>query len=72
MEANFNSIFEDVRHERSLLSLFSLVEPNVLKQSKLTDLEIEIIKNLALQKVHRQRIMKEHFALDLFEKQFSD
>ena len=72
MEAYFNSIFEDVRHERSLILLLSLVEPTILKQSKFTDYEIEIIKNLALEKLHRQRILKEHIALDLLEKQFFD
>ena len=72
MEAYFNTIFEDVRHERSLILLLSLVEPSILKQSKCTDNEIEIIKNLALEKLHRQRILKEHIAMDLLEKQFSD
>ena len=50
MEQNFNTIFEDVRHERSLFLLLSLAEPNILKQSKFTDKEIEIIKSIALQK----------------------
>ena len=72
MEAYFNTIFEDVRHERSLILLLSLVEPSILKQSKFTDHEIEIIKNLALEKLHRQRILKEHTALDLSEKQIDD
>ena len=36
------------------------------------DLEIEIIKNIALEKLHRQRNLKETIALDLLEKQFSD
>ena len=72
MEAYFNTIFEDVRHERSLILLLSLVEPDILKQSKFTDDEIDIIKNVALGKSHRQRNLKEIIALDLLEKQFSD
>ena len=72
MEAYFNTIFEDVRHERSLILLLSLVEPDNLKQSKFTDHEIDIIKNIALEKLHRQRNLKEIIALDLLEKQFSD
>ena len=72
MEAYFNTIFEDIRHERSLILLLSLIEPNILKQSKFTDHEIDIIKNIALEKLHRQRILKEVFAMDLLEKQFSD
>ena len=73
MEAYFNTFFEDIRHERSLIILLlSLIEPRILKQSKFTDHEIEIIKNLALEKLHRQRILKAHIAMDLLEKQFSD
>ena len=72
MEAYFSTIFENVGHERSLILLLSLVEPTILKQSKFTDHEIEIIKNVAPEKLHRQRILKEHIAMDLLEKQFSD
>ena len=72
MDQYFATIFEDIRHERSLILLLSLVEPDILKQSKFTDHEIEIIKNIALEKLHRQRNLKEIVALDLLEKQFSD
>ena len=72
METYFITIFEDVRHKRSPILLLSLVEPSILKQSKITDHEIEIIKNLFLEKLHRQRIPKEHISMDLLEKQFSD
>ena len=72
MEAHFATIFEDVRYERSPILLLSLVEPSILKQSKFTDHEIEIIINLSLEKLNRQRILKEHIAMDLLEKQFSD
>ena len=72
MEAYFNTIFEDVRYERSLVLLLSLVEPDILRQAKFADHEIDIIKNIALEKLHRQRNLKEVVALDLLEKQFSD
>ena len=72
MEAYFDNIFEDVRHERSLILLLSIVEPDILRQSKYLDHEIEIIKNIALEKLHRQRYLKEIIALELLEKQFSD
>ena len=72
MEAYFKTIFEDIRPERSPILLLSLVEPDILKQSKFTDHEIDIIKNIALEKLHRQRSLKEIIALDLLEKQFSD
>ena len=65
-------MFEDIRYERSLILLLSLVEPDILKQSKFTDHEITIIKDIALDKMHRQRILKEIVAMDLLEKQFSD
>ena len=72
MEAYFNTIFEDVKHERSLILLLSLVEPDILKQSKFNDHQIEIIKKIALEKLHRQRILKEVVAMDLLEKQLDD
>ena len=72
MKGYFNTIFEDVRHERSLIFLLSIVESDIFRQSKLLDHEIEIIKNIALEKLHRQRNFNEIFALELLEKQFSD
>ena len=72
MEQYFNTIFEDIRHERSLILLLSLIEPDILEQSKFLDHEIEIIKNFALEKLHRQRNLKEIVALDLLEKQLSN
>ena len=72
MEAYFNTIFEDVRHERKFILLLGLVEPEILRQSKLLDHEIEIIKNIALEKLHRQRNLEEIIALEILEKQFSD
>ena len=65
-------MFENVRHERSLKLVLSLTDPDILKQSKFTENEIEIIKKLALEKLHRERTLKEHVAKDLLEKQFSD
>ena len=59
MEASFAILFEDVRHERSLILLFSLADhPDILRQSTFTDHEINIIKILALEKLHRQRRLK--------------
>ena len=72
MEAYFATLFEDIRHERSLNLLLSLVEPDILRQSKILDHELEIIRNIALKKLHRQRNLKETFALELLEKQLSD
>ena len=39
---------------------------------KFTDDEINILKNLALEKLHRQKCLLEHFALKMLEKQFYD
>ena len=72
MEEDFATFFEDVRHERSPILLLSLIEPDILKQSKITEHEIDIIKNIALQKMHREGIFKESIALDLLEKHFSN
>ena len=72
MEQYFHTNFEVVRHERSLILVSSLVEPDILRQSKFTDPENDIIKNFDLQKLHRKRTLKESFALDLLERQFSN
>ena len=72
MENYFANLFENIHYERSLILLLSLTDPDILKQSKFTDDEIEIIKSLALEKLYRQRILKEHVAMDLLEKLFSD
>ena len=67
MEQYFSNLFEDVRHERSLTLLLSLTDPDILKQSKFTDDAINTIKNLAVEKLHRQRILKEYHAVSLLE-----
>ena len=67
MEAHFSNLFEDIRYERSLILLLSLTDPDILKQSKFTDDEINIIKNLASEKLYRQRILKEYHAVSLLE-----
>ena len=65
------TMFENVRHDRSLILVLSLTDPNISRQSKFTGDEIEDIKKLTLEKIHRQRILKGHVAMDLMEKQFS-
>ena len=67
MEQYFATMFEDVRRERSLILLLSLTDPDILKQSKITDDEINIIKFLALETLHRPRILKEYHAVSLLE-----
>ena len=62
-------MFEDVRQERFSILIVSLPDPDRLGQSKFTDYEIDVIKNLASGKVHRQRILKEHVAMSLLESQ---
>ena len=67
MENYLLNLIEGVRHERSLILLLSLTDPDILKQSKITDDEINFIKNLALEKLHRQRILKGYHAVSLLE-----
>ena len=67
MEGYFSNLFEDIRHERSMILILSLIYSDILKQSKFTDGEINIIRNLALEKLHRQRILKEYHAVSLLE-----
>ena len=45
MEAYFATMLEDVRHERSSVFLLSLTDPDILRQSKYTDYQIDIEKN---------------------------
>ena len=63
-------MFENARHERSLLLLLSLTDPDILRQSKISDYEIDIFKNLALEKLHRQRFLKGEVAMSLLESKF--
>ena len=52
-------MFEDIRHERSLMLKLSLTDhPDTLKQSKFTDHEVNIGKNLALGKLHGKKVQK--------------
>ena len=67
MEQFFSNLFEDFRHERSLILLLSITDPDIIGQSKLTDDETNVIKKFALEKVHRQECLKEYFALQILE-----
>ena len=69
MEQNFAVMIEDVRDERSLILLLSSTDSDILRQSKFTVHEIDIINNLAAEKLHRQRILKKHVAMSLLESQ---
>ena len=72
MEQYFSNLSEDIRYEKRLIILLSIVEPTVLQQAKFTNDEIDIIRNLALEKLHRQQIMKKYIATQLLEKHFSN
>ena len=67
MEAYFTTIFGKVRHERSLILIILLKDPDILKQANFTDHEVIFLKSLALEKLHRQRILKEEVAIALLE-----
>ena len=67
MEACFSNLFEDARHERSVRLLFSLTNRVIIKQSKFTDDDKNILKNLPLEEIHRQGILKEYVAVSFLE-----
>ena len=69
MEQFFSNLFEEIRYERPPTFLLSLEEPDILKRSKFTNNEVRIIKDIALEKIFRQRNLKEYVAMDLLEKQ---
>ena len=55
MEAYFDNTFKDIRHERPLMLLISLTDPDVIKRNKITYQEKDILKTLALEQLPRQR-----------------
>ena len=59
MEAYFATKFEVVSYERSLILLLSPTDPDILRQGNFTDNEASVFKNFALEKLHRQRKIKE-------------
>ena len=65
----FTTMFLDFRHERSLILLISLTEPDSLTQSKFTDYEINFLENLALGKLQIQRVLKEYAAAELLQQE---
>ena len=67
MEQYFATIFEYIRHERSLILLLSVVEPDILKRSNFTEDEIDFNKSFALEMLHRQRILGAQVAIALLE-----
>ena len=69
MENYFIKLFDNIHYERSLILLLSLTDSDILRQAKFTDDEIEIIKDLALEKLYRQKMLKEYQALQLLDKQ---
>ena len=52
MENYFFELFVNIHYERSLILLLPLTDPDILKQTKITHDEINIIKNLALETLH--------------------
>ena len=50
-----------------LILLLSLTDSNILLQCGFTQNEIEIIKNIALQKIKRQVDLKQYIAMNLIE-----
>ena len=70
MQASFSNLFEDKRYERSVILLLTITDSDVLKQSNFTDDEINIMKNLDLEKLHRQKSLKEIFALKILDYYF--
>ena len=65
MEIDFASYFEDVWHERPLVILLSLTDPDVLKQSGFMDVETETSRSLPLEGLHRQIPLEDYVALSI-------
>ena len=67
MEASFLTMFEDIKHVRSLILLLTLIVTDILEQSTFTYDEKKNSKNLALGKLHGQRTSKVYVAVSLIE-----
>ena len=65
--ATFATLFEDVRHERSLISVPSSTDPDKIKQTAFMDSEIFLRKSLAFDKIQRQKTLREFNALQLID-----
>ena len=63
MEKYLASMFEDSRHERSLIVILSLTDPDIFKQSKFEEHEMNRKENLALEKLHRQNYMLKEYTV---------
>ena len=63
----FIILFDNIHYERSLIFLLSLTDSNILIQSGFKNDEIEIIKNIALENMFRQRNLNGIIALDLLD-----
>ena len=50
--------------------MLALTDPDTLKQNIFTDNETIIIKILSSEKIHRQRMLKEYAAWQIFEQYF--
>ena len=63
MENYLATVFGDVGNERSMFLLLSLTVEEILWQTGFMDHEINITRNLALEKLHRGKTLKEYVAL---------
>ena len=67
MKDYFSTLIGDVGHERSTELKLSITDPSLLKRSKVTDHERNIMKSLASEILHRRRILGEYVAVQKLE-----
>ena len=53
MEQYFTKLFDNIHDERSLILLLSSTDSNILIQAGFNQYEVDIIKNIASEKLHR-------------------
>ena len=70
MENSVSTNFKDVKRVRLLIILLSLTDHEILRQSGFTDHEINITKNLALEKLHTQTVLKCYGAVKFLDSYF--
>ena len=67
MDKYYNLLYDNIFYERQLLLLLSITNPEYLKVKGYTQEDINIIKDIADSKIHRQKLLKEYFARELIE-----
>ena len=57
MDRNFESIFQDVRHERTLILILAIIEPQILLDAKFSQSDVNKMTTIAKEKILRRKML---------------